>query len=368
LKSKSKKTSVAAEKERSMVRAKKSGFSLASVLMKEGASTVIPAGGLIYSLSKTLFSHAKNWYSDRRDARLEEFHQGLLVGIPEEGHQEFLKNEFSMDEYYAILNHVVQDEEDSKVKIYAKIFQGLQLRVIPDEYRLHLIKCSRELKSSDFELIRQLYINEKYEFKGPGNKISQIRSLAVSADPIRAHSIQTLIRWGFLSTIDVNKPPWPTQLLKFTAEFIYDEEDLTDESTGRKAKTAESERLKVFIACDNLGDNQITGILLRIGNSLHQSDIRNVIANPIRKSLPLIISPIIAICQTSKGNPFENIKKYANLENKSLIQILLPGGNKAQLPAKDAPTFDLTADSQEELHRLVEFIKALSSQSPSGRK
>lgn len=346
------------KKEMSIARTKKTVVSLADILFKEGVSAVIPAGGLAYSVGKALASHIRNWYSDRRDDRLEEFHQGLLEGIPEENQQEFLNSEFSMDEYYAILNHVVQDEEDSKVKIYSRIFQGLQLNLIPAEYRLYLIKCSRELKYSDFDLIRQLYINEKYEFKAPGNKVSQVRSLTVSDDPIRAHSIQTLTRWGLLSTTDTKKPPWPTQLLKFAAEFLYDNNDLTAESLGKKAKTAETEMMKVYIACDNLGDNQISDILSKISNSLMQADIKNVIANPIRKSIPLILSPIVAICLTSKGHPLENLKKYADFEKKTMIQLILPGGKREELPIPDAPAFDFTSANETEFQRLIEFVKS----------
>jgi len=347
------------EKEKSISRTKKSAISLADILAKEGVSIIVPGGGLAYELGKLLWNHTKTWYRDRTEARLEEFHERLLEGIPKESQEEFLKNEFSPEEYYSILNHVLQDEEDKKVGVYSRIFQGLQLNLIPDEYRLHLIKCSRELKCSDFELIRQLYINEKYEFKAPGNRINQINSITISNDPIKAHSIQTLIRWGFLSTTDTKKPPWPTKLLKFFVEFLYDEENLTAESLGKQAKTAETEKMRVFIACDALGDGQNTKILLNISNSLFKVDIKNVIANPIRKSLPLIISPIIAICLTSKGSPFENIKKCVNIEKKSLIQILLPGAKRSDLPIKDAPTFDFTSENQNEVKKFVEFVESL---------
>lgn len=346
------------EKDLSLSRTKKTATCLTDILLKEGAGAAIPGGGLAYSLGKLLVTHVSSWYSDRGKSRLEEFHQELFEGIPEDGQQEFMDSEFSIDEYYATLNHVIQDEEDTKVKIYAKIFQGLQLNLIPDEFRLHLIKCSRELKYSDFDLIRELYINEKYEFKAPGNKLSQINAITVSDDPIKAHSIQTLIRWGFLSTIDSKKPPWPTQLLKFAAEFLYDDNYLTAESLGKEAKTAETEMMKVYIACDNLGDNQISGVLYEISNSLAQADIKNVIINPIRKSLPLMLSPIVAICQTSKGNPFEKVEKFTNLDHKTLIQLILPGGKEETFPKYDVAAFDFRSINKEEIQRLIEFVKS----------
>ena len=349
------------EKEKSIVRTKKTTISLTDIVLKEGATIIIPYGAPAYELIKLLLKHAKDWYSERRSRRIEEFHEQLLDGISEECQEELFKNEFSIEEYYSILNHVVQDEEDSKNKIYSKLFQALQLNLIPAEYRLHLIKSSRELKYADFDLIRQLYINEKYEFIAPGNKPIQIQSITISDDPIRAHSIQTLIRWGFLSTAETNrppyKPPWPTQLLKITAELLYDEYDLTDESIGKKAKTAETEKIKIYIACDTLGDNKISPILFKISNYFLQADIKNVIANPMRKSFPLTLSPIIAICRTSKGSPLENIKKHVDLKHKKLIQVILPGGKQesSQMPA--IPVFDFTSANEEEYRRLIEFVK-----------
>ena len=134
--------------------------------------------------------------------------------------------EFFIEDYYSILNHILQDEEDAKIQIYAKIFKGIILDLIPLEYKIHIIKSARELKFSDFELMRRLYINDKYEFKVPGNRTKQIKQLTNTNDPMESHSIQSLIRLGFLLDKDGNDPPWPSKLLKMLVELLYDEKEL----------------------------------------------------------------------------------------------------------------------------------------------
>ena len=286
---------------------------------------------------------------------IENFHQQLILGIPVEAQKEFLKTKFSIQDYYSLLTYVVEDEEEEKTEIYAKLFQGLILNLIPPEIRLHLIKSVRELKYSDFDFMRKLYINEKYEFKAPGNKINQIKSLTISSDPLACYSIQTLIRLGFLYGADGAKPPWPTNLLKSLVEFLYDEDNLTPESLGQKAKTYETERLKIFFACD--APDISSSLLPKIGDCLVKNDIKYVIANPIRKSMPLIISPIIAICVGLKGSPINNLRKSIDLDRKTLIQILLPDAKKENLPLKDKEVFDFTQQNiQTEIDRLIKFI------------
>ena len=342
-------------KNKSISRSKKSFLSMADILIESGVS-LVPGGSIGYKLIKTLGNHARSWRRDFIAQRLEAFHKKLISGIPPESRDEFLKNQFSMADYYSLLTHVVGDEENEKIEIYAKLLQGLILNVISLEIKLHLIKAVRELKFSDFDFMRQIYISEKYEFKAPGNKSSQIKSLTIPTDPIKYHSVQTLIKLGFLYEKDGTKPPWPTELLKTIVEFLYEEKDLTAEAIGKTAKTAETERLKIFFACDKL--DIFSPLLSDIGDRLHQHDIKNIIANPIRKSIPLIVSPIIAVCVYHKGSPIENLKRFVNLEQKTIVQIVLPGTSKEDVPLEHVEIFDFThQDVEPECNRLIEFVK-----------
>lgn len=213
------------DKERSIARSKRSAVNLVDFLA-EGAVGLLPGGVPVYKVGKILWEHAGKFISDRREKRLEEFHRKALSEGDCSYWEEIKEKEFSIDEYYSLLNFVVQDEEEQKVDFYAKLFRLVLLGKIPEEYRTHIIRSARELKFSDIELLRQLYINDKYEFEGPGNRIRQIAELTQPNDPRQLYSIQTLIRFGYLSDKDGTKPPWPTKLLKLLVENLFEESAL----------------------------------------------------------------------------------------------------------------------------------------------
>jgi len=339
------------KKTKSIQRTKKTAISFASVLGRETSSLIIPGGGLALEGIKTLVEHCREWYKDRTEGRLYEFHERILKGINNEQLKDFLEKEFSIDEYYSLLNHVLQDEEDQKIDVYARIFQALQLGLILEKYRKHIIRCCRELKYSDFNLMRLIYINEKYEFVGPGNRVQQIKALTESNDPIKAYGIQTLYRLGCLSEVDKNKPLWPTELLKIIVELIYDEADLTEISIGKKAKTADSEMLKIFIASTDIS-SEIFGT---ISHQLSTLYIKHVIANPTRRSLPLVLAPIIAVCVGPTGSPIEKLKKLIDISKKRVVKILLPEFKEDDSSNTFTDTFDFTRKDRAEIKRFVEF-------------
>jgi hypothetical protein len=200
------------EKHRSIERSKKTAVSLSDIMAKEGAGLLIPGGSLAYGAIKTLVKHVRQWRTDKVEDRLFDFHEKMLRGLSGKQKEEFINKEFSIEEYYALLNHVLQDEEDDKTDVYAIIFKALQFGLIPQKYRNHVVRCCRELKYGDFELMRFIYINDKYEYEGPGDRVQQIKLLTASNDPLKAYGIQTLYRLGCLSEIDKNKPLWPTEL------------------------------------------------------------------------------------------------------------------------------------------------------------
>jgi hypothetical protein len=343
-------------KDKSLDRNKRTLISLGDVLIQGGAAAAgTPALGAVYKLIRVLASHVKAYYNDRRDERIVDFHEQVLEGVPVDQQEDFLKAEFSVEDYYSILEKAVQDEESSKVAIYAKLFRCLILDLIPKDYKLHLLKTSRELNYSDFELMRQLYINDKYEFRAPGNKLSQITNLTKPADPLKAYAVQKLIRLGFLNEREQYKPPWPNDLLKLTVDLLYDKDSLTPEALGQKAKPAEFELLRVFVACNDLeGPN--TGVLLEINNRLNNSYIKTIVGNPTRKSFPLTIVPMIALCVGTKGSPLDNLRAFTNLDKKTVVQVLLPGATHTSLPLTNAETFDLSNGGGAELERFVNFV------------
>lgn len=341
------------EKEKSLIRSKGTIISLADILAKEGAGFV-PGGATMYDLAKLLAQHVKAYLKDRTEERLLNFHHELLSGIPSEDQTKFLEQEFSIDSYYSLLNHALQDEEEQKVDVYAKIFKGLQLGLISNEYRLHLIRGIRELKYSDFEFMRRIYINEKYEFKHPGNRINQVKALTVTRDPVKSYSIQTLIRFGFLSESDDKKPPWPTNLLNILVEFLYNPQDLLDEALKKKAEIAKVETFWVFFVCDFIGKDQ--GVLSQIDKHLGREKIKYIIAFPKQKTFVIKLTPIVALCFGPNGAPIDLVKSLVDIDKKMIIQLIMPGADTDNLlPNKE--TFDLSTKDEKEIKRLVTFVK-----------
>jgi len=343
-------------KEQNLTKSKRALTSLGEIAIQGGAIAAgVPGVGIAYKTIKILVEYARAYYNDRRNDRIKDFHEKVLSGVPDDQREEFLAAEFSVEDYYALLEKAVQDEEDSKVEIYAKLFRCLILGLIPDDYKLHVVKTARELNFSDFEFMRKLYINDKYEFIGPGNKLSQISNLTSSANPLRSYSVQTLIRLGFLNERQTNRPPWPNDLLKILVELLYDKESLTAESLGAKVKTADSEHLKVFFAYSDLPDESAK-ILGDLADRLHGLYIKSVIALPNKKSFPLTLAPMIAVCVSPKCSPIDNLRAFTNLEKKTVVQLLMPGARKEDLPFKEATTFDLGATGLGEKERFIKFV------------
>lgn len=188
---------------RSLKRAKNSVIKLADFVAESALSTV-PGGTPAYKVAKILVSHAREFFSDRRDERIEEFHRHLLSEGDKSYWEDLKDREIPISEYYALLNSVVQDEEDKKIAFYAKVFRLILLEKIEPKYRTHVVRSVRELKASDFELMKQIYISEKYEQKGPGYRRRQVAALTNPDSPYEAllhtnaHSVRIPFRerWG----------------------------------------------------------------------------------------------------------------------------------------------------------------------------
>lgn len=346
----------AEDRRKSIQRSFESVKSLADLLADKGLSTV--TGGMpIYKVAKILITHARKYYAERTRRRFEKFHEELLEGIPREAQVEFLASKFSVEEYYSLLNHVVQDEEDKKVRSYAKLFQGLILRALAPEFRLHLIKAARELKQSEFDLIRLIYIHSKYELIGWHSTSDQIEAVTKTDKPIVAASLENLIRLGFLS--GKGQSPKPTELLELAAEMVFEDGELTPESIERKRKTVASEYSTVLFAYDGLDERDNVQILISLSHMLFNENIRNSIANPIRPLRRLAPIAVVALCLGSKGGPVENVRKFVGFDEKLVVALLLPGADRNRLPIEGVPNFDFTGekDAQTEGTRLLELVK-----------
>lgn len=114
------------DRDKSLIRAKKSAITIADVLAKEGLAGVIPCGGILYDTAKALLNHGRAYYTDRTENRMKEFHSALLSGKASENEfLGFIKKPFDIDDYYAVLFSCVQDIENEKVEIYSTLMSSL---------------------------------------------------------------------------------------------------------------------------------------------------------------------------------------------------------------------------------------------------
>jgi hypothetical protein len=339
---------------KSLDRSLVSTLSLADVLLEEGVK-IIPGGELAYKLTKILGKHARQYLVDRREERFAKFHQQILVGIAPESQEDFLKAKFSMEDYSAILTHIVQDEENAKVDLYARLFKAIILGVVVSDYKNHFIKATRELTKFDFDIMRQMHIYDTYELMGFADRSAQLSTLLKPTDPLTVVSLDKLTRLGFLWSR--NDPPQPTKLLKPMVEIFFSKEELMPESIGARAKTSASTMATVIIACKETQD--YIPILTALNHALYSQQIICTIGNIIRPISQYPPTVVVGICIGSKGSPIENVRKYVGFENRTLIQILLPGSEAEILPLDGVPIINLrdAEGRASEIDRFVTFVK-----------
>jgi hypothetical protein len=208
-------------KVRSIARAKKSFFKMSEVLGKRGSAALLPGGGLAFEVITTLVKHAKQFYQDRREARLHEFHESLLgSGSNDVDPREFLDKPISVEDYYALLSAAIQDNEQLKVPLYANILRSLAAGRIPAKYKVHLLKVAREITYDEAEFIRRVCVYSRHDIISPGGGSEQLSGLFRTESAMQAAMLQNLSRFGFLRQKAEDKYE-PTDLLHLTVQAMY---------------------------------------------------------------------------------------------------------------------------------------------------
>ena len=229
--------------------------------------------------------------------------------------------------------------------------------VVVSDYKNHFIKATRELTKFDFDIMRQMHIYDTYELMGFADRSAQLSALLKPTDPLTVVSLDRLTRLGFLWSR--NDPPQPTKLLKPMVEIFFSKEELVPESIGARAKTSASTMSTVIIACNDVANKDYSAIFHALNQALYNKQIICTIGNIIR---PISLYPptvVVGICIDSKGSPIENVRKYVGLENRTLIQILLPGSQAEILPLDGVPIINLRdAEARAgEIDRFVTLVK-----------
>ena len=306
-------------------RGKGSALTFASELAKEGLSAVVPGGGLMYEGVKVLVKHGMQFYQDRKDARIESFHDAILSPLGDETLEGVLNKEFCLADYTLLLSHAIQDEEEEKVEIYSRIFKALQNDLIPPSFKLHILKSSRDLSRSDFGLMREIFIASTYEFKDEGDRDRQVKERTTSMDPMKNLSIQNLIRLGYLYEKGSDQPPYPTELLKTLVCAIHQGDELKPQTIGKQTWLGQ-----IYLGCFDL-DNY-SDLFLRITTNLERHHIRTVMAVPNEKSgISFGFSSLVVLFINKETQTAVEEYKQRNLkDNKKVVKVYLQGSDPSQ--------------------------------------
>lgn len=339
---------------KSLTRAKGTGISFGVELAKEGLNLIIPGSGLAFEAVKSLVAHGNQYYEDRKQSRIEEFHSKILDGDPE-AVQQIADMEFDSQDYVLLLSHAVQDEEDEKVEIYGRLFKALQKELLPAPFKLHILKSSRQLSRSDFDLMREIYVAAKYKFKDEGDLERQIAARTVSSDPMKNLSIQSLVRLGYLYEKRGDASPEPTELLTTIVHAIYEDEELNPEAVGKRVWLGQ-----IFLGSFDLA--AYSGVLTRTTYFLCQHDIRTVMAVPEGRNLSVVLGMsslfVLLLDHTTQAKAEEFLRENYKYHDKT-VKVYLPGAARPALTEGRFFAFEeVNDDTLKELadYLLREFI------------
>jgi hypothetical protein len=240
------------DKENSLTRSKKTVSSLADILLKEGVNTLLPGSSLVYEVGKLAVQHGKQYFTDRTEQRLYDFHMGIVQGEAndEANLESILKKPFNLDEYHAVLNACVQDIENEKTEIYSDLMKSLMVKEITTKHRRFFITVTKQLTFTEIELIRNLYINANYDLMTVGGTSQQVTSMLTSQDVLTDITIRTLVSYGLVT--DDRKDM--TSLGKLYAEVLFEENKLTPKSINRQEYTKINVAILNYMISDKIHD------------------------------------------------------------------------------------------------------------------
>jgi hypothetical protein len=256
------------DRTKSLSRSKKSAITVADLLAKEGFTAIIPAGGLIYDMTKSLVKHSRDYFIDRTEDRLENFHDALLKEHQdEEKIQDFINKEFNLDDYHAILSSCTQDIENEKVSIYASLLRGIIENKIEPNVKRHFITSTKDLTFTELYFLKEVYINSNFDLMTAGGTAAQVSTLLSTKDLFKNITINKLIQLGYIN----EERSQITSMSKQFVQLIFDKESLLPKAIGR----SEFSRINVLIVSYQFGDSTHSKVVQSIQESLWSNNIKS---------------------------------------------------------------------------------------------
>ena len=310
-----------------------------------------------------LFEWALDHQRRGRERRVAAVAEALGTAIENTNDEIALDAEMVPDVLYAILKNAVNDDEEEKAEIYAKLLVAIQANKLDRAYQRHAIRVCRELRFSDFALMRELYVRANVLLSRHQTKASQVGGLIDSPDSMTTYGLETFRRFGLLAPSELHRTSvWPTEFFTVLVEMLFDRDELLADAITKQARTRNRERVRVVLAAD-LSDENVAA-LGWLERHLDRREIRSTCLDfrelsqcqQKRARLTCIAIPVVAICTTREGCQDASVQTHLNVEKRNVVYVMLPGGEQPEQGAFH-PVFDLREQSESEVDRLVEYIR-----------
>jgi hypothetical protein len=111
------------------------------------------------------------YFEDKRQKGFNEFTRNLLKGKATKDNIEYEKMfDITEDQYYALLNASIEDEEKEKSYVYANVYRNILNEQIPKSDYPRFIRLVKNLPYSAIELLPSLYIYKNFNTKNKSLK------------------------------------------------------------------------------------------------------------------------------------------------------------------------------------------------------
>jgi hypothetical protein len=311
------------DREKSLIRSKRSAITVAELLAKEGLTILVPGGGLVYDITKSLVQHSRSYFMDRTENRLSEFHKALFNESQDEKIvKDFINKEFDLDDYHAILSSCIQDIENEKVSIYVNLMKGLIEQNIELDFKRHFITSCKDLTFTELCFLKEAYIKSNFDLMTPGGINQQLSVLFKTKGLFQNITIDKLIKFGYIDKEGSKITSISEQFIK----IIFDKESLLPKSIGR----VEYSGVNILIVSYQLGDSIHNKVASDIQESLWSHQIKSAIHilddNFIRGMYRYNAAVLIVDEEEIGGKYIESLMKFS--DKKPLLKINISNGGK----------------------------------------
>lgn len=202
-------------------------------ILQDGIADLVPGMGTANKLYKLIKNYQIRQKEILEQERMNIFHNNLIANnLTTAEAEKALSSSDHQKDYLAILNYVLEEDEEEKIQYYAKLYRYLVLKILFPDFKKKLIKIFKELSRSDFEVLENIYtlIKAVQKTKGmpqtsynynekPEHKLYKYFE-DIPKDTLNNIAIQKLKSLAILDQPQGSPHPKETQLLMQIGEII----------------------------------------------------------------------------------------------------------------------------------------------------